>query len=132
MPNAQKVRRYQLCPTALCLTLGWFAAATSVRADESTPKTDAVKPARVEITRADLAAAYLRLEQAYFANQPGGELRANVNRTFDAATLAFFTGRNGDAVRMIDGLTETLLAAPSAQADASLSSLKITVESPVW
>jgi len=121
-----------LYPTALCLTLGWFAAATSVRADDPTPKSDDVKPARVEITRADLAAAYLRLEQAYFANQPGGELRANVNRTFDAATLAFFTGRNGDAVRMIDGTTETLLAMPTAPADVALTSLKITVEPPVW
>jgi len=40
------------------------------------------------ITRADLAAAYLRLEQAYFAHLPSGDRIATINERFDQATKA--------------------------------------------
>ncbi len=86
----------------------------------------------VSVTRADLAAAYLRLEQAYFSDPPTGDTMATINRAFDQATLAFFTGRNAEAIRTIDTLTETLQTKNTKAAPRAVVSLKVAVEPPVW
>jgi predicted esterase len=94
---------------------------------------DATLPGKAtEITRADLAAAYLRLERAFFARLPVGERLAEVNKSFDKATLAFFTGQNAEAIRAIDSLTRSLAADNDQTAASGLVSLKATVDPPVW
>jgi predicted esterase len=86
------------------------------------------KPA---ITRADLAAAYLRLEQAFFARPLPPDEIARINKSFDQATRAFFLGSNSEAIRTIDVLTESL--APKDQSpERAMVSLKVTVEPAVW
>ena len=77
------------------------------------------------VTRADLASAYLRLEQAYFAHPPVGEKLVEINKVFDQATLAFFTGRNAEAIRTIDTLTESLTVRPLTEAERAVASLKV-------
>ena len=49
-----------------------------------------VPPASPAITRADLAASYLRLDQAIAAASLPDSVRAAVNRALDRATLSFF------------------------------------------
>jgi len=84
------------------------------------------------ITRADLAASYLRLEQAYLAHPPQGDDIAVVNRAFDQATLAFFTGRNAEAIQAIDNLTAKLDPALATGPQRALVSLKVVIDPPVW
>ncbi len=105
---------------------------TGKRTPASVQSPAAAVPAQPKITRADLAAAYLRLEQEYFANPPTGEKMIEVNRGFDQATLAFFTGRNADAIRTIDGLTNSLRPQNSTPAQQVAVSLKVAIEPPVW
>lgn len=107
----------------------------SVPAQEAPVTTSpAAQPAadQARVTRADLAASYLRLEQAYFANPPQGERVATINRGFDQATMAFFMGRNAEAIRAIDTLTESLAADARPVAQRAISSLKVTPEPAVW
>lgn len=86
---------------------------------------------RIGITRADLAASYLRLDKPDFANPPVGERAAALNRAFDRATLAFFTGRSGQAIEQIDAQTESLLVPAVTIADKAAASLKAVVEPAV-
>jgi len=122
------------------LLLSSFVALTSTSsswsADPPEPsraeKRAAAKAANQRVTRADLAAAYLRLEQAYFANPPQGERNAEVNKAFDQATLAFFTGKNVDAVRTLFELALSLGPQPATPLQRGLVSLKVNVEPQVW
>lgn len=75
--------------------------------------------------RAALAAAYLRMDDAYAkADASGGipdTLRAAVNRQFDKATLLFFGGRFPQAIATIDTAYAALTGvAPSAVTPAPL------------
>lgn len=101
------------------------ASAASVAATKS-------KPARSGVTRADLAAAYLRLEQALLPNPPAADEVARINREFDRATQAFFLGNHSEAIRTIDGLWESLVARQRTPTERALVSLKASVEPPVW
>ena len=87
---------------------------------------------RRSITRADLAAAYLRLEQAFFARPLPTDEVARINRAFDQATQAFFLGSNAEAIRTINSLTESLAPERGSPIERALVSLKMTVEPPVW
>ena len=77
-----------------------------------------------DVTRRDLAEAYLRLETILAAHpipqgresnadsasgSDSGSERARVHRAFDAATLDFFAGRSADAIRKLDELATSLL-----------------------
>ena len=86
---------------------------------------------KFRVTRSDLAKSYLRLEQAYFARTLDETRRAEVNRAFDRATLAFFLGRFGDALRTIDTLAGSLAEQPPSTASVVISSLSVQVEPPV-
>lgn len=88
-------------------------------------------PSRPAITRADLAAAYLRLELAFFARSLSLEETAKINKTFDQATQAFFLGSNAEAIRTIDSLTKSLAAEKHRDSANALVSLKVTVDPPV-
>ena len=67
------------------------------------------QPAASRVGRADLAAAYMRLEEALAAAAPAGEARARVNREFDGLTLEYFAGRMERAVALLDALSVSLL-----------------------
>jgi predicted esterase len=86
--------------------------------------------ARPAITRADLAAAYLRLEQAFFARPLSPDEVARINKSFDQATQAFFLGNNADAIRTIDSLTESLVPEKHSPSEHALFALKVTVDPP--
>ncbi len=106
--------------------------ASSEQAKQTPPAPSSQKAPGLPVTRADLAAAYLRLEQAYFSRPPVGDKIATINKAFDKATLAFFMGRNADAIRAIDALTETLGPENTPAAERAVVSLKVAVEPPVW
>jgi predicted esterase len=69
------------------------------------------------ITRADLAASYLRFEQAMELNPPEGSRLRAISQAFDSATLSFFTGRNAAAIEAIDSQTKSLSSTPVDEAD---------------
>ena len=69
------------------------------------------------ITRADLAASYLRFEQAMEAKPPGESSLRSISQAFDSATIAFFTGRNATAIEAIDSQTRLLTGTPLDEAD---------------
>ncbi len=103
------------------IALALVVASPAARADDP-PKA----------SRADLAAAYLRFERAYLADPREGAERARLNRAFDRATIAFFTGRNADAIRTLDRETAGL-AVPEAKRGAWLAAVAtaVRVETPV-
>lgn len=72
------------------------------------PTTSAVRP----VTRADLAAAYLRLDHVMAVKTLDDSTRASVSKAFDRSTLAFFAGKFASAVGTIDSLTVALNGAP--------------------
>ncbi len=79
----------------------------------------------VPATRADLAAAYLELEEALRDAPPPVTSVARVNRAFDEASLAFFTFRYADAMKTIRTITyEVKPSALSRTAANLLWSLK--------
>ena len=110
------------------------AGEKSSSADEAKqlPPGASPKALALAVTRADLAAAYLRLEQAYFSRPPVEETIVRINRGFDQATMAFFMGRNSEAVRAIDELTDSLATENGAAAERAAVSLKVVVQPPVW
>lgn len=80
-------------------------------------------------TRADLAQLYLRFERTFRDYPPPPERLADVNRAFDSATLQFFGGNFGPAIKAINELTDSLRYKGEAPAGAKFaSSLKITLE----
>jgi hypothetical protein len=117
------------CCAALLLVC---AAQADENGQPNADKPASAASAAPQITRADLAASYLRLEEAYFANPLTGEKRIAINKGFDQATLAFFSGRNADAIRTIDGLTQSLGPQAATPAQRVAASLKVTIEPPVW
>lgn len=127
--------------TGCRVVVAWFVLSSMAILVAAEPKAGPVSlpdagnddPAkRLGITRADLAASYLRLEQAYFASPPAGQRAADINRGFDRATLAFFMGRSGQAIEQIDALTDSLHVPPNTAAEKAAASLKAVVEPPVW
>ncbi len=88
----------------------------------------ASKVTKVPVTRADLGWAYLRLERAYFANQPTDDSRiAQLNQDFDTATKKFFSGNFSATIAEVNQLTHSLIAQqPSISMQVALS-LKPTV-----
>lgn len=83
------------------------------------------------VTRGDLSLAYLEFEEV-LANHPLSESDAGeINRRFDAASLAFFAGNSAAALREVRSLTLTLLSVHSPD-NALAASLKVRVNPPVW
>ena len=83
--------------------LVWVAAASVWCAPALARAQTAVVP---KVTRADLAAAYMRVDKAYTQRENAktlpDSLRAQVNRTVDRAALSFFSGQFAAAVGTID------------------------------
>ncbi len=89
---------------------------TAVRAQ------DAAAPQRT-VTRADLAAAYMRLDRVISPKMLDDSARAAVSRAFDRSTLSFFGGRFLAAITTIDSLTTSLSGSPIAPTPAAPSRL---------
>jgi hypothetical protein len=70
-----------------------------------------------KVTRADLAAAYMRVDAAYTQRETAktlpDSLRAAVNRTVDRAALSFFSGQFAAAVGTIDAAAAQLTGTAS-------------------
>jgi predicted esterase len=89
--------------------------------------------------RAQLAAAYLRLELALREHPLNAASAPGVNRAFDAATLAFFGGRTAETIAIVDSLTATIepdvarrerLAREGADRLAAMGALRRVASSP--
>ena len=91
--------------------VGAFAVAPHASAQSAPVPTPAAGPA---ITRADLGAAYLRLDKAYASATLDDSTRSAINRLFDRSTLSFFAGRFAAAVAGVDSATTALTGAPIA------------------
>lgn len=85
------------------------------------------------ITRADLAAAYLRVERAIQGKSLSPGETATLNKTFDQATLAFFQQKFGDALRQIDGVSVALAAKDGGNREflRKASALRVYMDPPV-
>jgi len=86
----------------------------------------------VPVTRGDLALALIEFEKALAENPitPGGA--AAVNREFDRASLAFFSGSLAEVIRQLADLRLRLDGPEIAPIDRVAASLKARVEPPVW
>lgn len=86
-----------------------------------------------EVSRLDLANAYLRFDGALAAHPATGKRLGEIGHDFDAATLAFFAGRNDDALRAIDAQTLRLLTDDQAtEADRAALSLHVAIDPGTW
>lgn len=83
------------------------------------------------VSRADLAASYLRFELALRAHPPSDDRVAEVNQAFDRATLAFFGGNNAAAIKAINEITASLAPQPPGVAAEVANSLKVKIDPPV-
>jgi len=92
-------------------------------------------PVAPKVTRADLAAAYMRVDAAYTkretAKSISDSLRAQVNRTVDRAALSFFSGQFAAAVGTIDAAAAqltgvTVTPSPLATAPRSLNGAPVS------
>lgn len=81
--------------------------------------TDA-SPAKAVVTRADLGAAYMRLDKVYATATLADSTRGAINRQFDRATLSFFGGKFAAAVASVDSATSALTGKPVEVASPSL------------
>lgn len=110
------------------------AVAPNDKPAESADQTDRPRRNRREaslVSRADLAASYLRFELALRAHPPAEERVAEVNQAFDRATLAFFGGKHAQTIRDINQLTASLLPQPPGAAAAVADALKVKLDPPV-
>jgi len=81
--------------------------------------------------RSDLAASYLAFEQAFAAAKPTADRMADLNRRFDLATIAFFTGQFSRAIAELDGLTQSLAARKPSVEGRIAAALKLEFDPPV-
>ena len=75
--------------------------------------------ARTPVSKAELAAAFQRLEAAV-DDRPAGMPRADLNRRFDSLTLLFFQNRLAEAVDALDALTLDVMGVQDADERADL------------
>jgi predicted esterase len=86
----------------------------------------------IPVTRADLADSYIAFERVLREHPPAESRVGEVNRAFDAATLAFFSGAFERVIEAVDRLRDSLIAGPASPRDRMLlASLKIDMEPPV-
>lgn len=85
----------------------------------------------VEVTRADLAVSYLRLETVLKNVTMDDETAARVNQGFDRATLRFFARQFGAAIKGINEVTASLDTTMDDDALAAVS-LRTRIEPPVY
>src|SRR5262249_19321964 len=75
---------------------------------------------------------YIRLEKVFFAAPPPADLCRDVNTRFDQASLLFFSGQFGDAIRALNECGRRLRHLEDPSFDRLVvESVKVRVESPV-
>ncbi|MEK7794727.1 MAG: hypothetical protein AAB353_09365 [Candidatus Hydrogenedentota bacterium] len=85
------------------------------------------------VTRADLAAAYQRVDGAFQMLELPGEEIAPLNKDFDTATLAFFQRRYGEAIKTINSVGARLLGAKSeGRVSTDLMAFRVLLDPPVY
>ncbi|TVQ64263.1 MAG: hypothetical protein EA379_02165 [Phycisphaerales bacterium] len=89
-----------------------------------------MRPASGQVTRADLAAAYLRVDHAYAEGHPGAVPAVEAHRTFDRISLSFFSGDFASAVRALDALYLALRPDLDSPAMRAALALRIEAEPP--
>lgn len=119
-------RRALLLLTALGLAATLATSALHAQA----PSAPTANPQTV-VTRADLALAYLAFDRALAEHPPAADKLGAISQRFDQSTLAFFAGKNADAVRSIHGVTAELLA-PGAAPATSAFAIRATIEPHVY
>ncbi|MFM9956856.1 MAG: alpha/beta fold hydrolase [Phycisphaerales bacterium] len=85
-----------------------------------------------ELTRLDLALAFIRFERAFVDARPAGEDLALANRNFDTATFAFFRGGRDRSLKELDDGTLRLMGREGDGAARRAATLHVRVEPPVW
>jgi len=86
----------------------------------------------VPVTRSDLALTLIEVERAIAAvSLAPAEVNA-VNRDFDRASLAFFSGSYAEVIRQLCDLRLRLVKKAESPADRVAGSLKARVDPPVW
>ncbi len=121
------MKRWKITIRVAVASTAWGLIASTTAARAAEPQLPKAK-----VDRTDLAAAYLRLEHAWFAEPPtDAEKIAEANRTFDAATRAFFTGNFSEAVQSINGITAALSGTELSLNKQLASSLAATCQPPV-
>ena len=99
---------------SLILTVPLVASPGRARAQGAAVQSATTSVAAPQVTRADLAAAYLRLDGVMATKALDDSTRASVSRAFDRSTLAFFAGKFASAVGTIDSLTVAVSGVPIA------------------
>ncbi len=108
-------------------TLALLLAPPMARA-QATPAVTAGSPSpQSVVNRADLALAYLAFDRAITQSPPAADKIGKLSQAFDQATLAFFAGRNADAVRTIHRVTRALREGDGASGP-SAHALRLSVE----
>lgn len=85
------------------------------------------------VTRADLAAAYQRVDGAFQKSELPGEEIAPLNKDFDTATLAFFQRKYGEAIKTINSVGARLLGKNTEGAiSTDLMAFRVLLDPPVY
>jgi len=85
-----------------------------------------------EVTRADLAVAYLRLETALLETMLDDAETVRVNKAFDSATLAFFGGKMGEAIAQINDLAASIETGELDHTIAIPATLRVSIDPAVY
>jgi pimeloyl-ACP methyl ester carboxylesterase len=113
------------CCASIALCLVPLIAASGVAQEQQGAK----PPARLTISRVDLARAYMRMDAAFTQHPPPAEKMAEVNTRFDDATKAFFGGSLAKVAEGVNALTADLLPdAKSKPRQALADSLKLKLD----
>ena len=108
------------------------AAASLVTGRPAAAQSATPAPAPV-VTRADLAAAYQRVDAWLMTHPPDSATAVAANRLFDQSTLAFFAGRTADAIRALNRLYGQLRGDTAADGDlVRTASLRVVATPPVY
>ena len=104
------------------MTMWWRVLAASALCAPALVWAQAPVVAAPKVTRADLAAAYMRVDAVYTQRENAktlpDSLRAQVNRTVDRAALSFFSGQFAAAVGTIDAAAVQLGGVPTPPVSA--------------
>lgn len=85
----------------------------------------------VRPTRTDVAVALMRFEDALERSAQDDAARAELNRAFDRATLAYFSGDRLGTLKQLDALTLRLLGQSEDPGARAAMRLRVALEPPV-
>jgi predicted esterase len=104
----------------MLMTATVFAAALGAQAQPPQQR-------QAVIARSDLADAQLRFEKAYAAHPPGDADRARIHKTYDHAILSYYGVDQGEALRELNHLTDSLDGPQGPPHQALVRSLQVRI-----